>query len=384
MLLLCPDCRRGFGAIWNSLRGSGLRGSGLEGLDPSLTKGYCEWCGQRPSWHERLRGIGLAPNQDGTLLLCADCRPDVEPAAILKRRNPRPRLSPRKYQAAAGVVALAAVFAVVVLYDSTPSSGRTGGVLGAFQPGPRGTVADSTRLVASPPPEGIEPTTRGSGALEPSSPAASNDGHGPAHTIPAVSISRPAIRTWEDSFGRSRLQVIWSVRNEDTGWLRLPATRSTYQIRDGAREVASGTLTALPAVIGPGETAYLVDTINIPAVELARALWADSDVAVVPTEPRAERLSVTRLRLTSGVGGGMKATGQVRNLGRTATRPVIAGAVALDRQGWPLAAVYDTVDVGRVDPGEARPFATDYDPGAPPVNAISIGQAVAVAFETDP
>jgi hypothetical protein len=153
---------------------------------------------------------------------------------------------------------------------------------------------------------------------------------------------------------------------------------------DETREVATGTLTALPAVIGPGETAYLVDTINIAVVELTRALSGEPDVAIVPTERPAARLSVTHLRLTGGVGGGLQATGQVRNDGGTATQPVTAGAVALDRQGRPLAAVYDIVDVGRVDPGETRPFATDYEPGAPPVSAVSIGKSVAVAFETDP
>ena len=127
--------------------------------------------------------------------------------------------------------------------------------------------------------------------------------------------------------------------------------------------------------------AYLVDTINVPVADLTSRLSAKSDVSVVPTEPPALSLSVTGLRLTRGIGGGMRATGRVHNDGATSSGLVVAGAIALDRHGTPLAAVFDAIDVGRVKPGEARPFATDYDPGAPPVSASTIGELLGVAFE---
>jgi hypothetical protein len=214
-------------------------------------------------------------------------------------------------------------------------------------------------------------------------PPAIDDGQGHAPGDAAFSVGRAAIRTWKDSFGRSRLQVILSVRNNDARWVRFPATTSTYRIKDGTREVARGEFIALPAVIGPGQAAYLVDTISVPVVELSRRLSAKSDVAVVPTDPPAVTLSITGLRISRGIGGGMRATGRVHNDGGAPTQPVIAGAIALDGDGRPLAAVYDTIDVGREDPGETRPFATDYDPGAPPVIAGSIREVVGVAFEAD-
>ncbi|MEO6350817.1 MAG: hypothetical protein ABIP53_09205 [Candidatus Limnocylindrales bacterium] len=214
-------------------------------------------------------------------------------------------------------------------------------------------------------------------------PSPSGGGSGHAQETPALSVGRAYIHTWEDSFGRSRLQVILAVRNDNARWVRFPAAGSTFRIFNETSEVAGGAFVALPAVIGPGETAYLVDTVNVPVVELTRALSAESDVAALYTDAPTVMLSITGLRLTSGTGGGMRATGRVHNDGGAGTGPVIAGAIALDRNGRPLAAVYDTIDVGRVDPGDSRPFATDYEPGAPPVTAAMVDGVVGVAFEAE-
>ncbi|MEO5885321.1 MAG: hypothetical protein ABIQ58_07410 [Candidatus Limnocylindrales bacterium] len=194
----------------------------------------------------------------------------------------------------------------------------------------------------------------------------------------------PAILTWQDSFGRSRLQIILSVRNDDTGWVRFPREGSTYQVLDGDREVASRTYFALPAVIGPGETAFLVDTLGAPGVELRRGLTAVSDVVAVPTDRPTFALSITDLRLTSGLGGALRATGEVRNDSESTTGQVVAGAIALDRDGAPLAVVFDTFDVGRLDPGATRAFVTDTQPGGPPVIDGTVSVVVGVAFDVGP
>ncbi|MBA2717702.1 MAG: hypothetical protein H0U52_00475 [Chloroflexi bacterium] len=196
-----------------------------------------------------------------------------------------------------------------------------------------------------------------------------------------MSVGRPALRSWTDSFGRSRIQVIVEVRNDAAGWVTFPSAASTYRIMDGAREVALGAFTALAAVTGPGETAYLVDTISVAAGDLTPRLSAEQNVVAVPTNRPAVTLSISRLRLTDGIGGGVRATGLVRNDGDEATRTVIAGVIALDRDGRPLAAVFDTTDVGQLNPGDARRFTTDANPGGPPVTTGGIGELVGVAFE---
>jgi hypothetical protein len=274
---------------------------------------------------------------------------------------------------------LLAVFSVAVLVDALrPESAPTGEVLGATQRSRAGNGADLQAVASASPPASRRPSPEAS-APNGSSPSGWDAGASFADAPPVIAVGQVAIRTWQDSFGRSRLQIIVPVRDDDTRWAAFPTARSTYRILDNAREIASGTFTALPTVIGPGATAYLVDTINVPA--LTRRLSATSDVSVVATEPPALSLSVTGLRLTSGIGGGMRATGRVHNDGAATSGLVVAGAIALDRHGTPLAAVYDAIDVGRVEPGEARPFATDYDPGAPPVSANTIGELLGVAFE---
>lgn len=85
----------------------------------------------------------------------------------------------------------------------------------------------------------------------------------------------------------------------------------------------------------------------------------------------------------AAAGGGIRATGVVRNEGREATRSVVAGEIAL-RSGWPaVGRGLDTTDVGRVDAGEARRLTTDAKPGGPPVTPGSISELVRVAFEAD-
>ncbi len=198
-----------------------------------------------------------------------------------------------------------------------------------------------------------------------------------------MSVGQAVIRTWTDSFGRSRLQLIVPIRNDDARWVHFPRATSTYRILDGSRRVVSGTFTALAAVTKPGGTAYLVDTISVSAGDLTRQLSAEWDVDVVPASPPAVTLSVRSLQLTDGIGGILRATGLVHNDGGEASRSVIAGAIALDRDGTPLAAVFDTTDVGRVEPGEARRFTTDSNRSGPPVTEGAISDVIGIAFETD-
>lgn len=334
-------------------------------------KGYCESCGRYPRLQQRLLGGGLALSEDGTIYVCRDCRRGTESLATGNWRTSWATQLLGRNKVAVCATSLLAAVTVVSLFLLVPARpSLTGEVLGAVRPGPGDVIVDKPPVVASP-----------SNVPDPKSPAVSNGGAGDLHTDPALSMGQAAILTWKDSFGRSRLQVILPVRNDDTRWVRFLATSSRYRVVGDAGEVASGAFIALPAVIGPDETAYLVDTISVPGVERAQGLSVEHEVTGLPTEPSTTSFSITDLRLVSGVGGDMRATGLVHNDGGTASRGVTAGAIALDRDGRPLGAVYDTFDVGRLGPSEARRFVTDFDPGGPPVDESVIGELIGAAFE---
>ena len=201
--------------------------------------------------------------------------------------------------------------------------------------------------------------------------------------MPALSVGRPVVRTWTDSFGRSRLQVILTVRNTDVRWVRFSAARSTYGILDGTRRVTGGVFTALPAVIAPGETAYLVDTLSVPVAGLPRSLSTEThvDARRQSFPPSTYRSRACGSRTESVAACGRRDVSLT--VGQVVTRPVTAAAIVVDRDGRPLAALYDSMDVRRLDPGEARPFVTDYAPGAPPVDPGTIGEVIGVAFESN-
>lgn len=334
-------------------------------------KGYCESCGRYPRLQQRLLGGGLALSEDRTIYLCRDCRRGMGSLATANWRTSWATEWLGRNKLAVSATSLLAAVTVVSLFVLVPARPSvTGEVLGAIRPGPGDVPVDKRPVVASP-----------SNVPDRNSAAVRNGGPGDLQTDPALSMGQAAIRTWKDSFGRSRLQVILPVRNDDTRWVRFLETSSLYRIVGDAGEVASGAFIALPAVIGPDETAYLVDTISIPGVERTRGLLVEPEVAGLPTDPSTTSFSITGLRLVSGIGGDMRATGLVHNEGGRATTGVIAGAIVLDRDGRPLGAVYDTFDVGRLGPSETRKFVTDFYPGGPPVDESVIGELIGAAFE---
>jgi hypothetical protein len=263
-----------------------------------------------------------------------------------------------------GLVAVALVAGLIAVASTLTSAAPPpdGGVLGAVQVGPSAAGVDSPKIVASP-----------------SMPPAASVGE----PEPSITVGTAMIRTWKDSFARSRLQVIVPVRNDGDRWVRFPDSVSTYQLLAADSEVQGGSLFALPAAIGPGDVSYLVDTVSFDGAEDTRDLMVTTDVVTLPTDPPENTLAVTEVRFTTGVGGGVLASGAVRNEGPATTRRVIAGAIALDRDGSPLAALYDSFDIGALDAGQARDFVTDSQPGAPPIAEGDLGETIGVAFEAN-
>jgi hypothetical protein len=148
--------------------------------------------------------------------------------------------------------------------------------------------------------------------------------------------------------------------------MSLPRSASRYRVVDArGRELASGMFTvALPGVVAPNETAYLVETVSATFVAGTGTPTVQTEVEAVPVAEPTASLSVTDLQAAASPDGGLRVTGVVHNLGETSTDWLVAGGVLVDADRRPLGAVYDP---GRVEPlpaGGSIRFETTY-PGAP-------------------
>jgi hypothetical protein len=280
------------------------------------------------------------------------------------------------------VVILGVLTAVAVGQTLSLRAPSEGGVLGIAQSSePSASALASAPPVASvspgtdppPSPRSVQPA-----ATEPPPPESPPTG---VVTDPAFQVGEATALTWRGTLDEVRLQVIVPVRNTGPGWIRIPRASSTYEVVDEqGREVASGVFTAaLPAMIGPSQTGYLIDTVSVAFVAPSGEPAVTADVEAIATEPPETDLAIADLAASTGESGGLRVTGVVRNVGSRVADWVIAGAVLLGTNGRPLAAVYDPSDVGRLEPGASLPFDTEY-PGAPPAGGAGT-TLVGVAFE---
>jgi hypothetical protein len=289
---------------------------------------------------------------------------------------------------AAGLVSVT-VLAVLQVSLSILRPPVGGEVKGVAQAGPSDSGLGSSPQARSPSPGSSTDDARSAPPSDappasdlPSAPATATPAQAQPQTKPAISLGDAVVRTWKGPYGETRLQVIVPLRSDDSRWLRLPRAQSTYRVVDGAgREIASGVFTAaLPAAVGPGEAAYLVDTVSVAFENPTGSPVVDVDVSATATDRPISALSVSDLRATIGTGGGLRVTGRVHNVGTLASAWVMAGAVALGPDGSPLGAVYDPTDIGRLEAGQTLPFDTEY-PGAPPLSAGLAHDLVGMAFE---
>ena len=196
-------------------------------------------------------------------------------------------------------------------------------------------------------------------------------------------VETTSLRTWRGSLGELRLQVIVGVRNGGTAWMRLTRSASTYSVYNASHRVVAGGVftTALPEVIGPGQTGYLVDTLSVAFGNPKDFARSRVKVSASPTQPPQTHLVVSSVSISMSADRGLKAGGEVRNDGESTVRSIVAGVVVLDGKGRPLAAVYDLTDAPQLDPGATIAFETEY-PGAPPVGPESAAKLLGYAFTT--
>jgi hypothetical protein len=340
--------------------------------------GFCEQCGRRPTVADRALQRGIALCADCGEYLCPDCRhrapaPPAAPAPTLAARR-------RIDGGLAGLgpfIAVGLIGALALLATQLPTllgTPGSGGVLDAVQtPGSSQAGVDTTPAPS--------PAASG-GQVAPASPgptpsASQNVALGPGKPEP----DEPVIRTWTGRFGETRVQIILPVRNTGGGWLQLPRSRSTYLINNSeGLEVATGVFTAaLPEFVGPGDTAYLVDTLSVAFADPREFRSATTSVDAVEVAQPDTVLSVDGIELSKGPDGGLRATGAVHNEGGTTARSVVAGVVAIGEDGQAVGALFDLTDVGDLEPGATVEFDTEY-PGAPPIDGSAPGEVIGYAY----
>ena len=276
----------------------------------------------------------------------------------------------------------------VVIANGQP--GPTGQVLGARQAGPGDGSPAQSRAVARAPAtpattEAISPAAHTAAAPSPTAaPAAASAPPGtPAATSGAqgILVAQTSQRTWRGSLGELRLQVIATVRNTGSTWIRLTRSASSYSVLNRShRTVAGGVFTAaLPELIAPGETGYLVDTLSLAFGNPRDFATSRAHVKASPAAAPQVQLSVPSVSISIGAGRGLRAVGEVRNDGGVTARSVVTGVVVLDSAGRTLAAVYDLTDTPQLDPGASNQFDTEY-PGAPPVGREEAAELIGFAF----
>jgi hypothetical protein len=357
----CQSCGRDFEAFKTE---SAALDESHRRPDPAPDR-FCESCGKDQS----LSADGpLTRTPDGAYLCrscaqrraTADQRPlpvvRTRPAFIPPAKRRRPIRRPGTWAVIAATIGLLAVVATQLPRLQQPAGG---GVLGE-------TATGDVKAPESTGDRSISPVSRSPSAGSPSV-APEPTGAGSPAGEASVTVGEGTVTTWTGAFGEARIQVIVPVRNTTASWVGLPRSASRFRVVDGGgRELASGLFTvALPGVIGPDQTAYLVETVSASFVAGTGTPKVEATVEAAPVDEPATSLQVTDLQAEAGPDGGLRLKGTVENKGPAPADALIAGGVLLDAQRRPVGAVYDPGLAGPVAAGASVPFETAY-PGAPP------------------
>ena len=254
---------------------------------------------------------------------------------------------------AAGVGLGVAAIALAVAVSSPGSPGPTGDVLG--EQGLPGAAS-------TPPEAGLDDGPRAMAAT----------------TIVETSAAAPV---WQDVLGAWRGQALFAVRNEGAQPLEISLADSRFTVRDGDTDVAAGRFeAALPPVLEPGETGYLVGRFILPSAP-SGPLSPASRLDAVPAAGRLVTLAVDDVRVAED-GGTVSATGKVRNASDDRAVDGAVGVVLLAADGQPLAALVDAASTAVLEEGEVAEFHATYPPAPSPEDG-SVARTVAIGWAWD-
>jgi hypothetical protein len=208
-------------------------------------------------------------------------------------------------------------------------------------------------------------------------------GASPTEARATVTVGQKVVHSWQSTLGLVQAHVVVEVRNGGSGWATLRAADSSFTIRDRAgRALETGYFAyAFPTSVGPGQSAYLMQTVDLAFARREQVNGVDATVAADPGDALDTRIEVSNLTWrTAPLAAGLEVSGTATNLSRREVANGLVGVVLFDSGGRILGAVYDNVDLASLGPGQQRAFATSY-PGTPPIDPRAVARAQAFAFE---
>jgi hypothetical protein len=251
---------------------------------------------------------------------------------------------------------------------------RAGAAIPSPSVGPQATVVSPT-----PPLTGPSATPTAGGAT--SQPPGGTPSQAPT-AAPGALAATATIRTWQRAPSFVELQIVATVRNDGQDRISISASRTTYEVFGNAGStLRSGTFAyAFPASIGPGETAYLIESTEVEFVDRAAIRGVAVTPAAVAAGEQDGPLDVSGVRWRQSDDGTLSVSGTVTNPLDRRVRNGVVAIILLDGAKRVVAGVYDNTVASNLEPGAAETFATSY-PGTPPISASSVRSYLAFAFD---
>jgi hypothetical protein len=305
---------------------------------------WCELCGRHVAPGSGFLGrLGARDRLDWCaacgVLACERCRPEphrcVGCSDLPARSHPAARAA--RWRLGAAVLGIVVVMSIA-LASVLGGRGPNGAILGA--------TSAPDRVVSGSPGSGA----RGGGSAD--------------RATGNIAVVGRSVRVWEDVLGARHGEAIFVLHNGGSAPLEVVPTKSTFSVRTGTAEVATGALrAAIPPVIEPGDRGYAVGMFTLPAP--AADLDALTSLAVRRPDGTIVGLGLKHVALvTAGATAGVRGT--ARNATDHRARDGVVGAVALAASGDPLFAVLDEASAGVLAAGAERPFHAAYPPVVQP------------------
>ena len=160
---------------------------------------------------------------------------------------------------------------------------------------------------------------------------------------------------WIDAINDAAVQVIVEVRNSGGSWADLSASQDyTLFAKDGS-VTTTGSLTAYPEIIGPGQTGYLLDETSEDGGKVSDFNRADVSIDFSDAAGPGPTLTFGTVKTKVGYfGDGVDVTGTITNKSTDTIDSIAVAAVLFDSSKQPIG--YNWNYVEKLGPGKLKGF----------------------------
>lgn len=166
----------------------------------------------------------------------------------------------------------------------------------------------------------------------------------------------------DEDFGYVTGQIILEVENAGTTWIEILDFQSNYTVfdADGAITETGDFTVAVPSLVAPGDTAYLLGEVFSDTSRLRDYATVEADGYYEEADEPDVMLAIENSRVRPGqFGGGVEVVGQVVNPGSSRIDNAYVGAVFLDDAEDPIGIAWTFAE--NIEPGGKRAFTADSD-----------------------